>query len=735
MGSNTITTSANVSANLEVGARIRLGAAGAVTTADTLGADTYTITAIAGTTITVQETLTANYTADALYRGLVSQWSDKSGNTNHAAQGTESRMPLWVDNKLNGNSVLNFTDDYLVHSSLDMSSDYSAFYSIQLTAFTLPISYFHSGNIGAGGLGFYSAYPSGPGHQRGWSSAFNDAGILSTNETTPFTWNLRLHQPTQLFKDGLEVSYSSTATVNGNNFTHIGTRTDIPSFYHRGNISEIILYDETYGGAEKSIIDQYQSAKWGLALDPVAGAGTEAAEAMSASGYSAFTTDYLERLSNTADIILQADNTISLDLQGDSLTLTDDRSITLRTTNGDISTLSAGNIITNRTTTGGNISFDAGGVGDININHDLTLNAQNGGEISFSAGGGDINLKGDMNFIADNFNVTTTGNFNVVSDNFNVTGNMNGSGTGSFDFKQSTAGKSIDVGSGGTGDIKLSNSLISDIKGAFANYSFGHLDGGDVTNYTATWEDPVTFLSGGDFTNNVSTSNDDTILARAGGDVTLNASITTTSSKDNALVLSADNNFINNAGSNALSAINSRWLVYSNEATENTFGALIPESYESYKRYITDPPSAIGYGNRFIFAGESNLNQVIPNTVTITSQEPKFEIDSSFDSNFSSIDTKSRDLNKGSEGTSPSYSKESSTETSDRTSDNTYEQVAEEEYKKKQPTKTESKNDKNSESKSQPSKSTTKKILHGSVEIHPVLVELFNLDKLFWISN
>ena len=112
-----------------------------------------------------------------------------------------------------------------------------------------------------------------------------------------------------------------------------------------------------------------------------------------------FTVEGLEYMSNTADIILQADNSITLDLQGDSLTLIDDRSITLRTTNGDISTASTGSIITNRTTTGGNITFNAGGSGDINIDHALTLNAQNNGDITFTAGG-DINTSSNLNIVS-----------------------------------------------------------------------------------------------------------------------------------------------------------------------------------------------------------------------------------------------------------------------------------------------------------------------------------------------
>jgi hypothetical protein len=46
INTNSITTSADISSTLAVGARIRLGGAGSVTAASTVGADTYTISAI-----------------------------------------------------------------------------------------------------------------------------------------------------------------------------------------------------------------------------------------------------------------------------------------------------------------------------------------------------------------------------------------------------------------------------------------------------------------------------------------------------------------------------------------------------------------------------------------------------------------------------------------------------------------------------------------------------------------
>jgi filamentous hemagglutinin family protein len=95
-GTNTITVSANT--GLTIGARIRLGAAGAVTAASTVGADTYTISNISGTTVTLSSNLTANYTTSNIFQGYVSQLTDKSGQANNATQATAASMPLWISN-------------------------------------------------------------------------------------------------------------------------------------------------------------------------------------------------------------------------------------------------------------------------------------------------------------------------------------------------------------------------------------------------------------------------------------------------------------------------------------------------------------------------------------------------------------------------------------------------------------------------------------------------------------
>lgn len=99
------------------------------------------------------------------------------------------------------------------------------------------------------------------------------------------------------------------------------------------------------------------------------------------------------------------------------------------------------------------------------------------------------------------------------------------------------------------------------------------------------------------------------ILARSTGatsDFTIASGRTLTATgTGDALVLAAGRNFINNAGSTALSAANGRWLVYSANMADNTRGGLMPDASEFGKSYAGNAPATIGAGNRFIYSSST----------------------------------------------------------------------------------------------------------------------------------
>jgi filamentous hemagglutinin family protein len=397
-GSNTITTSADVSANLAVGARIRLGSAGSVATADMVEADTYTISAISGTTITLSGNLTQNYSSSTLYRGLVSQLADKSGQALNVTQTSGNAMPLWISNSMNGLGTVRFdgSNDYLVNVTGfgSLTAALSAFITTQKDV-AWGGQYRKLLGIGSGaGTDFGFAFSEGPAPYGLYALVRTVGGSYvgpSTNSLPSAGQPVLLDS---IYNSGvgvnLQVNGQSIGTDNSGS-GNISATSPIRlgwmygGEYFNGYVSESIIYDTALSTKPRNLIEQYQSAKWGIALMPPGTGATEVAKATASDGYSAFTTRYLERLSQTSDISLHATNNITLDFKGDTLALASDRNLTL-TAGNSISAASSGTITTTRTGSGGNITITAGGSGTLDVSN-LTLNANSGGAISLTSAG------------------------------------------------------------------------------------------------------------------------------------------------------------------------------------------------------------------------------------------------------------------------------------------------------------------------------------------------------------
>ncbi|MDE1153351.1 MAG: filamentous hemagglutinin N-terminal domain-containing protein [Micavibrio sp.] len=514
-GSKTITTSASIAASLVPGARIRIGSSGTITTASMLGADTYTVASISGTTITTVESLSTSYTSAAVYRGLASSWTDKSGAGNNATA-TGSGMPLWVGNALNGADVLRFdgTDDMMTvadSATLDSTSGLSIFttntaYGLDGANPTPILSkrvspdnnqsyslFYYTGNqlavdIDSTNNRFYSpaAYTNG---------TTNILGVVYDGTQSAGS-RVKLYSGDALAATSAE---SSASIPNYASNLYIGAMDPTRGSYENGAFSDIMIYKSALSDTARTLLDQYQSAKWNVALSAPGTGATEVAKATSSTGYSVFTTSYLARLSQTADISLQASNNITLDLKGDTLNFTTaGRSLTL-TAGNQISAVSTGGITTNN----GNITMTAGSGLDI-------------GKLNLNAGTGNINL--------------------------------------------SSAGAMT------VGALTAKNILAK------------------TTTATA----------------NLNIASGKTLTATGAGD---------------ALILVAGQNFINNAGSTALSTPAGRWLVYSGKPANDVTGGLISNFRRYTCTYGAACPTLATTGNGFLYR-YTPLLTATPNAVS-----------------------------------------------------------------------------------------------------------------------
>lgn len=372
IGSTTITTSASIASNIAAGARIRLGAAGTATTAATLGSDTYTVVSVSGTTITVAETLTSSYSGSAVYRGLASGWTDKSGRGNNATS-SGNIMPLWVGGGQNGRDVLRFdgVNDYMTIAdadNLDGTSALSIFATN--TPFALdgsspyPILSKRNSNdvVDAYSLFYYTgrkmAVDLDNTNNRFFSNTVYAAGTTNIVGVV-YDGSLASTSRVSYYNLGAfdrSATENSASIPNYSSNLYIGALDPSRGVYLNGDYEDMMIYRAALGADARALLDQYQSAKWNVALNPAGTGATEGDKATSATGYSVFTTRYLERLSQTANVSLQATNNITLDLKGDTLNFTTaDRSLSL-TAGGAIAATSPGAIATNN----GAVTMSAG---------------------------------------------------------------------------------------------------------------------------------------------------------------------------------------------------------------------------------------------------------------------------------------------------------------------------------------------------------------------------------------
>ncbi len=269
-------------------------------------------------------------------------------------------------------------------------------------------------------------------------------------------------------------------------------------------------------------------------------------------------------------------NTGDVTLNGSITSTQTDGNITITSTALDI-----GNDIVTTAGTAGNIDIDA--------SNNITISGTN---VQINAGAGVVDFfTGGGHEIATNDELTVTGSGLISDDNFNgdlawrvvgtaPTGSFVASAGSNLTLEQDTASDSINIGSAsmGAGNIGLSNAIVSALDTNFDEIIFGRSDGGAVLNSMASFNNNISVLSNATFTNEAALDMAaNTLNVTTTGDIILDDDITS-SAMGNAIVLSTADDFINNAGNDALDAsnINGRWLVYSDDPVGNQNNGLLP---------------------------------------------------------------------------------------------------------------------------------------------------------------
>lgn len=192
--------------------------------------------------------------------GLVSEWKDQSGNDNDAAQTNSLNQPTYVEYGLNNRPVVRFTgesEQYLRHSPVILTDNYTAFYVLTLTESEGKLLYYYH----AGDLGFFAENKN---KAEGWGSVGLPDVRTSIVYPTLDDWRIHTHQPQTLYKNGTEVGYKRYGDVYAGNLTDIGSRSDHATLYFVGDIAEILVYDRILTVPEREMVETYLNTKYAI---------------------------------------------------------------------------------------------------------------------------------------------------------------------------------------------------------------------------------------------------------------------------------------------------------------------------------------------------------------------------------------------------------------------------------------------------------------------------------------
>lgn len=206
--------------------------------------------------------------------GSVSQWDDKSGNTNHVTQATGADQPTTGTRTINGLNVLDFAPNDHLDTTIDLTNA-TAFPAITFFAV------FETDSIAAGTPYIFDQSPGSAGiafrrdgaavdlfvyNQSGTLQAISDAGSLTVATPTIFAVTITT-SGFVLYQDGVQVGSNMTG------FTSIGSAAGSPLVIGAevdgtdgfdGKIGEFALYSRALTTSELNQVGNYFADTFGI---------------------------------------------------------------------------------------------------------------------------------------------------------------------------------------------------------------------------------------------------------------------------------------------------------------------------------------------------------------------------------------------------------------------------------------------------------------------------------------
>jgi hypothetical protein len=199
----------------------------------------------------------------------VSQWNDKSGNNNHAAQATTANKPTLTTSGQNGKSVITFdgSDDYISSTGLNVSQSYSIFLVAKSDGTSSGSSgdrdYLFDG-IGSNSVrSLVALNNTGRVKMYAYNSAWADSGF--NTPTGYFVLSVVFNtSSSSLALNGTNVTGISVGNSSLTNGIRIGANCNANNDFLDGSIAEFFILDETSSADTIAKAEGYLAHKWGL---------------------------------------------------------------------------------------------------------------------------------------------------------------------------------------------------------------------------------------------------------------------------------------------------------------------------------------------------------------------------------------------------------------------------------------------------------------------------------------
>ncbi len=197
----------------------------------------------------------ADTTSFTLNGGSITQWNDKSGNGNHAQQGTLANSPTLSSSNVNFNGSQWFT------TSITSAPTAESFFIVLNTSKNDTIDIFAGTSSGFREVILYNTniYVG----KFGTAPTGLNGGLISTNTRLQFNYQFTTSVLTFSVSGSVTASGTPPFTFTGSGTSYIGSSTYSPNNFV-GSINEIVYFNSSLTFPQRQQVEGYLAWKWGL---------------------------------------------------------------------------------------------------------------------------------------------------------------------------------------------------------------------------------------------------------------------------------------------------------------------------------------------------------------------------------------------------------------------------------------------------------------------------------------